>query len=199
MNFIAVKGPELFSKFVGESEKAVASIFKKARNAAPSIVFFDEIDAMATRRGSSSESNVGDRVLTQLLTEMDGVASRFEQSVVVIAATNRPDLLDPALLRPGRFDRLIYVALPDEEARKEVFRVNVSRMRFAEGIEVAELARVTNGYSGAEITAVCREAAMNALREVPSAEEVTLKHVMAALEVVKPRTPKILLDWYQSL
>lgn len=200
MNFIAVKGPELFSKFVGESEKAVASVFKKARNAAPSIIFFDEIDAMATKRGASGDSgsNVADRVLTQLLTEMDGVQTRFDQSVVVIAATNRPDLLDPALMRPGRFDRLIYVSLPNEAARKEIFNVNVKKMKFGDGIDTNELAKATEGYSGAEIVAVCREAAMNALREEPPAPEVTLAHVQLALAAVKPRTPRQLIDWYQT-
>lgn len=200
MNFIAVKGPELFSKFVGESEKAVAGVFKKARAAAPSIVFFDEVDAMATRRGSGLESgsNVTDRVLTQLLTEMDGVSTKFEQSVVVIAATNRPDLLDSALLRPGRFDRLVYVSLPNEAARKEIFRVHMAKMRFAEGIDIDELAKKTEGYSGAEIAAVCREAAMNALREEPPADVVEKRHVEKSLETVKPRTPKSLLDFYAS-
>jgi SpoVK/Ycf46/Vps4 family AAA+-type ATPase len=200
MNFIAVKGPELFSKFVGESEKAVASVFKKARNAAPSIIFFDEIDAMATRRGSSSDtgSHVTDRVLTQLLTEMDGISTRFNLSVVVIAATNRPDLLDPALLRPGRFDRLVYVALPDEAARREVFTVHLRKMKHEDGIDVSELARATEGYSGAEIAAVCREAAMNALREAPNARAITLRNLRQAMDVVKPRTPKVLLEWYQS-
>lgn len=200
MNFIAVKGPELFSKFVGESEKAVASVFRKARNASPSIIFFDEIDAMATKRGASGDSgsNVTDRVLTQLLTEMDGVSTRFDQSVIVIAATNRPDLLDPALLRPGRFDRLIYVSLPNEEAREKIFNVHIKRMKFEQAIDVAQLAKQTEGYSGAEIAAICREAAMNVLREENQAEEVSLSHVQSALQIVKPRTPQQLLQWYES-
>ena len=199
MNFIAVKGPELFSKFVGESEKAVANVFKKARAAAPSIIFFDEIDAMATKRGSGADtgSNVTDRVLTQLLTEMDGVSTRFDQQVIVIAATNRPDLLDPALMRPGRFDRLVYVSLPNEEARKEIFRVHISKMRFAQ-MDIDSLAKRTEGYSGAEIAAVCREAAMNALRQEPPADQVEPKHVDLALENVTPRTPKNLLQFYAN-
>jgi SpoVK/Ycf46/Vps4 family AAA+-type ATPase len=200
MNFIAVKGPELFSKFVGESEKAVASVFKKARNAAPSIIFFDEIDAMATRRGSSGDtgSHVTDRVLTQLLTEMDGISTRINLSVVVIAATNRPDLLDPALLRPGRFDRLVYVSLPDEAARREVFAVHLKKMKHEDDIDVGELARLTDGYSGAEIAAVCREAAMNALRETANATKITIENLTHAMETVKPRTPRVLLEWYQT-
>lgn len=220
MNFIAVKGPELFSKFVGESEKAVASVFKKARSAAPSIIFFDEIDAMATKRGaneSTGGSNVTDRVLTQLLTEMDGVSTRFDQPVVVIAATNRPDLLDPALLRPGRFDRLVYISLPDFDARKEIFRVHILKMRFEKEIldevknrssdenenatdsnSILRLAALkTNGYSGAEIAAICREAAMNALREDPPADAVSKKHLFDAIEKVKPRTPETLIKWYE--
>ncbi|EAY21307.1 ATPase, AAA family protein [Trichomonas vaginalis G3] len=200
MNFIAVKGPELFSKFVGESEKAVAGVFKKARSAAPSIVFFDEIDAMATKRGSGLESgsNVTDRVLTQLLTEMDGVSTKFDQSVVVIAATNRPDLLDSALLRPGRFDRLVYVSLPNEDARKEIFKVHIAKMRFSTDTDIDELSKRTEGYSGAEIAAVCRESAMNALREEPPADIVEKRHIEKALETVKPRTPKSLLDFYAN-
>lgn len=213
MNFIAVKGPELFSKFVGESEKAVASVFKKARSASPSIIFFDEIDAMATRRGAneSSGSNVTDRVLTQLLTEMDGVSTKFAQSVVVIAATNRPDLLDPALLRPGRFDRLVYISLPDLEARREIFRVHISKMKFEQEIldniqtrtddenDILSIAaKKTDGYSGAEIAAVCREAAMNALRENPPAMAVSAKHFWDAIDKVKPRTPESLLKWYEE-
>ena len=199
MNFIAVKGPELFSKFVGESEKAVANVFKKARAAAPSIIFFDEIDAMATKRGSGADTgtNVTDRVLTQLLTEMDGVSTRFDQSVIVIAATNRPDLLDPALMRPGRFDRLVYVSLPNEAARKEIFRVHISKMRFTD-VDLDSLAKRTEGYSGAEIAAVCRESAMNALREEPPADKVETKHIELALSNVKPRTPQNLLTFYAN-
>ena len=201
MNFIAVKGPELFSKFVGESEKAVASVFKKARSASPSIIFFDEIDAMATKRGASGDSgsNVTDRVLTQLLTEMDGVSTKTDQSVVVIAATNRPDLLDYALLRPGRFDRLIYVSLPDIEARKEIFRVHISKMRFEEtSFDIDSLAAQTEGYSGAEIAAVCREAAMNALRQNPPADKISQQHLYDALNIIKPRTSQSLLQWYET-
>jgi len=199
MNFIAVKGPELFSKYVGESEKAIASVFRKARAASPSIIFFDEIDAMATKRGSSGDtgSHVTDRVLTQLLTEMDGVTTRFDQSVVVIGATNRPDLLDPALMRPGRFDRLVYVSLPNPEARKEIFRVHMAKMKF-ETIDIDYLVRKTEGYSGAEIAAVCREAAMNALREETVSDTISLAHMNLALEQINPRTPKQLLQWYQT-
>ena len=178
-----------------------SSVFKKARSASPSIIFFDEIDAMATKRGASGDSgsNVTDRVLTQLLTEMDGVSTKTDQSVVVIAATNRPDLLDYALLRPGRFDRLIYVSLPDIEARKEIFRVHISKMRFEEtSFDIDSLAAQTEGYSGAEIAAVCREAAMNALRQNPPADKISQQHLYDALNIIKPRTSQSLLQWYET-
>ena len=128
---------------------------------------------------------------------MDGVSTRFDQQVIVIAATNRPDLLDPALMRPGRFDRLVYVSLPNEAARKEIFRVHISKMRFKE-MDLDKLAERTEGYSGAEIAAVCRESAMNALRENPPADMVDEKHVELALENVKPRTPQNLLKFYAN-
>lgn len=200
MNFIAVKGPELFNKFVGESEKSVSRIFKKARACAPSIIFFDEIDAMATKRGASGDSgsNVTDRVLTQLLTEIDGISTLFQQSVVIIGATNRPDLLDNALLRPGRFDRLIYVSLPDEEARKEIFKVHLRNMNFSSDIDIDQLAKRTEGYSGAEISGICRESAMNALREDPPATIINQNHINQALNAMKPRTSPSLISFYKS-
>lgn len=126
LNFIAIKGPELFSKYVGDTEKAIREIFHKARLSSPSIIFFDEIDAMASQRGSD-ETSVGDRALCQLLNEMDGVESRAQ--VIVVAATNRLDIIDSALLRPGRFDRLIYVPLPGIKAREDIFRINTSKMQ----------------------------------------------------------------------
>ncbi len=125
LNFIAVKGPELFSKYVGDTEKAIREIFRKARLSSPSIIFFDEIDAMATQRGND-DTSVSDRALCQLLNEMDGVESRAQ--VIVVAATNRLDIIDTALLRPGRFDRLIYVPLPSQAAREQIFKINTSKM-----------------------------------------------------------------------
>jgi transitional endoplasmic reticulum ATPase len=127
---------------------------------------------------------------------MDGVSTNRDSSVVVIAATNRPDLLDPALMRPGRFDRMIYVSLPDEAARCEIFKVHLGRMKVTEDVDRFDLAKRTDGYSGAEIAGVCRESAMNALREDENAVEVRLEHVVKALETQKPRTAKSLLDWY---
>ncbi len=169
-NFIAVKGPEILSKWVGESEKAVRKIFRKARQVAPCIVFFDEIDSIATRRGSDV-NRVTDRVLNQLLTELDGIEKL--RGVVVLAATNRPDLLDPALLRPGRFDKLIYIPLPNKEARVKIFKVHTRKMPLADDVNFEELAEKTDGYTGADIAAVCREAAMMVVREaVRKAESV---------------------------
>ncbi|XP_041358631.1 ATPase family protein 2 homolog isoform X2 [Gigantopelta aegis] len=156
LNFIAVKGPELFSKWVGESEKAVREVFKKARAAAPAIIFFDEIDALAVERGSSSGgSNVADRVLAQLLTEMDGVEQLSD--VTIVAATNRPDMIDQALMRPGRIDRIVYVPLPDFETRQEIFQLLFKKMPIGPSVNLQLLATNTERYSGAEVTAVCHE------------------------------------------
>ena len=167
LNFIAVKGPELFSKWVGESEKAVEKVFKKARAAAPSIVFFDEIDALAVQRGSGSEGgDVRARVLSQLLSEMDGVEGLV--NVTIVAATNRPDLIDPALLRPGRMDRLVYIAPPDVGAREQIFRRQLERIPHASGeVDPAALAARTHGHSGAEVVAICRDAALHAMQKDP--------------------------------
>ncbi|RLF47431.1 MAG: AAA family ATPase, partial [Thermoplasmata archaeon] len=162
-NFISVKGPEFLSKWVGESEKAVRETFRKARQAAPCIIFFDEIDAIAPARGTSADSHVTERVISQLLTELDGLEEL--RDVTVIAATNRPDIIDPALLRPGRFDRLIYIPPPDKEARKEIFRIHTRKKPLADDVNLDELAEKTEGYTGADIAAVCNEAVMAAIRE----------------------------------
>ena len=162
-NFISVKGPEFLSKWVGESEKAVRETFRKARQAAPCIVFFDEMDAIAPVRGGSNDSHVTERVISQLLTELDGLEEL--RDVTVIAATNRPDIIDPALLRPGRFDRLIYIPPPDKEARKEIFKIHTRNKPLADDVDIDELAEKTEGYTGADIAAVCNEAVMTAIRE----------------------------------
>ena len=179
-SFISVKGPELLSKWVGESERAVREVFRKARQVAPCVVFFDEIDALAPRRTSDGSSKVTERVVAQLLTEMDGIEEL--RGVVVMAATNRPDLLDPALLRPGRFDRLIYVPPPDEEARLEILKIHARGMPLAGDVDLAEVARRTEGFSGADLKAVCFEAGMMALRE--GSEEVGMRHFLTAVEEV---------------
>ena len=163
-NFISIKGPELLNKYVGESEKGVREIFSKARENAPTVVFFDEIDAIATERGSNTEgSGVGERVVSQLLTELDGLESL--EDVVVIATSNRPDLIDSALLRPGRLDRHVHVPVPDEEARRKIFDVHTGAKPLADDVDLDTLARKTEGYVGADIEAVCREASMAASRE----------------------------------
>jgi transitional endoplasmic reticulum ATPase len=197
-NFITIKGPEIFSKWVGESEKAIREIFRKARQAAPCIIFIDEIDAIAPRRGSGiGDSHVTDRVVNQLLTEMDGIEDL--KGVVVIAATNRPDILDPALLRPGRFDRLIYVPLPDARAREEIFKIHLRGKPLDKDVDIQKLVSLTEGYTGADIAALCNTAAMIALRDFlnkyPNPEEarkhadelkITTAHFEEALKKVKP-------------
>ena len=196
-NFIAVRGPELMSKWVGETERGIREVFRKARTAAPAIIFFDEIDALVPRRGMGyADSGVTERAVSQLLTEMDGIATL--EDVVVIGATNRPDILDPAILRPGRFDRLIYVPPPDEEARLEIFKIHTRNMPLADDVDLARLARMTEGYSGADIEAVCREAAMNALRRDINAKQVTWADFEAALKKVGPSITPEVERWYKA-
>ncbi|KAI9521385.1 hypothetical protein NQZ68_007701 [Dissostichus eleginoides] len=197
LNFLAIKGPELLSKYVGESERAVREVFRKARAVAPSIVFFDEIDALASERGSSSGSGgVGDRVLAQLLTEMDGIEQL--RDVTVLAATNRPDMIDKALMRPGRLDRIIYVPLPDAPTRQEIFSLLFRNMPVAQNVSIEDLVTRTGKYSGAEITAVCREAALLALQEDIKAQLIEARHFESALNTVKPRIPDSLIQSYIS-
>jgi transitional endoplasmic reticulum ATPase len=179
-NFISVRGPEVLSMWVGESEKAVRNIFRKARQVAPCIVFFDEIDAIAGVRGSDN-SKVSDRVLNQILTEMDGIEKL--ENVIVMAATNRPDLVDPALMRPGRFDQVVLVGAPDAEARKEIFKVHTKKMPKGK-IDFDLLVASTEGYTGADIESVCREAAYSAMDR--SAKTVNQADFGKALEKVKP-------------
>ncbi|HDO41301.1 MAG TPA: AAA family ATPase [Candidatus Bathyarchaeota archaeon] len=196
-NFITIKGPEVFSKWVGESEKAVREVFRKARMAAPAVIFFDEFDSLVPRRGMGvGDSMVTERVISQLLTEMDGIM-RLED-VVVIAATNRPDMIDPAVLRPGRFDRLIYVPAPDEKARLEIFKIYTKNMPLAKDVNLEELARATKGYSGADIEALCREAALNALRRDLNAKEVTKADFDSAMEKIGPSISPEIEEWYKS-
>ncbi len=192
-NFISVKGPEFLSKWVGESERAVREVFRKARQAAPAVIFIDEIDAVAPMRGKDIGSHVTERVVSQILTEMDGLEELH--NVTVIAATNRPDILDPALLRPGRFDRLIYVPVPDKEARKEIFRIHLRGRPLSEDVDIEKLAEKTEGYTGADIEAVCNEATILALREYiqsgrdpenPRDAKIEMKHFEEALKKVKP-------------
>ncbi|MBI3122622.1 MAG: CDC48 family AAA ATPase [candidate division NC10 bacterium] len=171
-NFISVKGPQLMSKWVGEAERGVREVFKRAKQAAPSIIFFDEVDALAPKRGLGDTSGVAERVISQLLTELDGIEEL--RGVVVLAATNRLDMLDPALLRPGRFDLLIQLPLPDEAGRLEIFRIHTRGKPLAEDVDLLRLAQETEGYAGAEIEAICRKATMLAIREYLSVSALSL-------------------------
>jgi len=194
-NFICVRGPELLSKWVGESEKAIREIFKKARQVAPSIVFFDELDAIAPMRGADfGDSHVTERVISQLLTELDGLEGL--KGVVVIGATNRPDIIDPALVRSGRFDRLVLVGPPDRRGRKEIFRIHTRGMPLAEDVDFDHLADLTEGYVGSDIELVCREAAMESLREDFDDGKVRLAHFLEALKRVRPTIDESLMDYY---
>ncbi len=197
-NFIPVRGPEVLSKWVGESERAIRKIFHRARLVAPSVIFFDEIDAIAPARGTDV-NRVTERVVAQLLTEMDGIASL--KDVVIIAATNRPDLLDPALLRPGRFDRIIYVPPPDKNGRKEILKVHTRDMKLCEDVDLDKLAEKTEYYTGADLAALVKEAGMEAIRRAvregkDSIGCVSMKDFEAAMKKVKPSlTPDILREY----
>ncbi|MEM1640434.1 MAG: CDC48 family AAA ATPase [Acidilobaceae archaeon] len=197
-NFISIKGPEILSKWVGESEKAVREIFKRAKQVAPAVIFFDEIDAIAPARGYRFDSSgVTDRIVNQLLTEMDGIQPL--QNIVVIAATNRAELLDPALLRPGRFDRIIFVPPPDKVARKEILRVHIKKIPIASDVDIDKLVELTEGYTGADIEALVREAAMLKLREKLEPGPVEMRHFLKALEKVRPSLTKEMVDRYRHI
>lgn len=247
-NFIVIKGPELLSKWVGESEKAVRKIFEKARQTAPTVIFFDEVDAIAPKRGISTDSGVTERVVNQLLTEMDGLVELND--VVIIAATNRPDIMDTALLRPGRFDRIIMVGAPDVKSRIQIFKIHAksmpidfnslpseeaktaleeirsthtikqmagdegssshNEMRTQEDKEEPKnitkedaffyhLAKRTEGYAGADIESVCREAAMLSLRDNPDVTVITYEYFVKALEKVSPSVTSDIEDAYKEL
>jgi transitional endoplasmic reticulum ATPase len=183
-NVLSVKGAELLSKWVGESERAVRELFRRAREAAPALVFLDEVDALAPVRGQSTDSGVADRVVAALLTELDGIEGL--QDVVVVGATNRPDLVDPALLRPGRMGRLVFVPPPDAAARGDILRATVKRTPLGEGIDLDAVAADTEGYSGADLTALVREAALAAMRRDLDAPEVTAADMTAARRNVRP-------------
>jgi transitional endoplasmic reticulum ATPase len=195
-NFILVKGPELLSKWVGESEKAVREVFKKARQTSPCIIFFDEIDSLAPRRGLSSDNHVSERVVNQMLTEIDGLEEMHD--VVIIAATNRPDIVDTALLRPGRFDRMILTQIPDENSRIEIYKVHTQEMPLKK-VDLIEIAKRSEGYVGSDIESVCREAAIFALRESQNAKEVTGKHFEMAMKKVPPSVDEEIKKAYEGL
>ncbi|HNX09487.1 MAG TPA: CDC48 family AAA ATPase [Methanothrix sp.] len=207
INFISVKGPELLSKWVGESERAVREVFRKARQAAPSLIFFDEIDSLVPGRGSGSDSHATERVVSQFLTEMDGLVQL--KDVIIVAATNRPDLLDSSMLRPGRFDRLIYIPMPDMQARTKILEIYLSRMA-ARGVIASWLAELTGDFTGADLEMLCREAGMMALRTCirPGMKKeeliidklaVTKEHFKEALELIRPHLSKEMLGEYQKM
>mgnify|MGYP001560681389 FL=1 len=191
MHFISVKGPEVFSKWVGDSEKAVRDIFVKARSAAPCVVFIDELDGMCGRRG---RGGVSDRVITQLLTELDGMPTEarsdsLHKPVLFVAATNRPDNIDAAVLRPGRIDRKVYVGMPRADEREAIARLNLSRVPCSEGVTAAAVSALTEGFTGAEVVSLCKEAANRAIAENRDATAVEARHLAAARQIVQPRMP----------
>ena len=195
-NFISVKGPELLSKWVGESERGVREIFRRARQAAPCVIFFDEVDSVAPVRGLGGDSMVTERVVSQLLTEMDGISSL--SGVVTIAATNRSDMIDPALLRPGRFDRIVYVPLPDKTTRKKILEIHSSDKPITKDINLEKIAELTEGFSGADMSSVVNTAISLVLHEYlqkystpeeatkhASEAHVTMKHFEDAIKKIK--------------
>ena len=195
LNFFAVKGPELFSKYVGDTEKAVRDVFKKARMSSPSIIFFDEIDAMASERNNES-SGVEDKVLCQLLNEMDGIEGRGK--VILFGATNRPDILDKALIRPGRFDRLIYIPPPDEISREEIFKICFSKMKVDKDVDFHMLAEKTPMFSGADIAKVAREAGMLAISDNINCEFIDKKFILQSIESTKPIINKDMIEYFEN-
>ena len=196
-NFISIKGPEVMSKWVGESEKAVRELFKKARQVAPTIVFLDELDSIAPRRGTYAGSHVTDSVVNQLLTSIDGLESM--EGVVVVGATNRPDIIDQGLLRPGRFDRLILIRTPDEKARLEIFKIHTRNLPLSKDVNIEELAKVTEHYSGADIEALCREAAMIAIRKNAKAKKVEKMHFDEAMKSVRGAITPDIIKFYEKI
>jgi transitional endoplasmic reticulum ATPase len=194
-NIIMVKGPEVLSKWVGESEKAIRDIFRKARASSPCIVVFDELDSIARPRSASGEdSGVGERVLSQLLTEMEDIGPT---GVLVVGITNRPDLIDTSLLRPGRLDLITFIPPPDEQSRLEILKILMKKMPLAKNVNVEELAKVTQSYSGADLVGVCREAAINAMRS--KRKEIDASHFDKALRRVKPSITQDVEAWYDSV
>ena len=198
VNFISVKGPELLSMYIGESEKHIRDVFRRARQVAPSIIFFDEIDALVPKRSSgSSDSNASERVVSQLLVEMSGLEELND--VVVIAATNRPDIIDPALLRPGRFDRQILVPTPDMKARMQILKVHTKNVPIENDVDLEKIAKQIEGYSGADIEAVIRESVINAMRKDIESETVSMKDFEKAMKEVNPSVSEDMNQFYESV
>ena len=197
VNFISIKGPALLSKWVGESEKAVREIFRKAKMSSPSIVFFDEIDSLAPKRGSGfGDSGTTERVISQLLTEIDGL--EMIKQIVIIAATNRPDIVDTALLRPGRFDRYVLIPPPNQKARLKILEIFTKEMPVTADVDLKVLSKTLEGFSGADIESLCREAAMLALREDMNTSKVSLKHFKAAQQKVHASITPEMMKFYEK-
>ncbi len=195
-NFISVNGPEMASKWMGESERAIRQIFKRAKQMAPCIIFFDELDSIAPIR-SSENGSAWERVVAQLLTSMDGIESM--RNVTVMAATNRPDMIDPALLRPGRFDRMIHVGKPELQSRMNILEVHTRKMPLDSDVDLSWVAESTDGYVGADLAALCREAGLAAYRENKDAEKVSMHHFMTALERISPSVDENVLENYRRI
>ncbi|MEM2958764.1 MAG: AAA family ATPase, partial [Candidatus Jordarchaeaceae archaeon] len=199
-NFISIKGPEVYSKWVGESEKAIREVFRKARSAAPAIIYFDELDSLAPRRGTWEGTRVYESVLNQILVEMDGIEDL--KGVVCVASTNRPDLVDPALLRPGRFDRLVLVPAPDRASRLRILEIyTVERgMPLAKDVKLERLADRTEGFSGADLENLCRDAGMAAIREKGrDVKEVSMKHFEEAFTRVTASITPEMVKQYEEI
>jgi len=196
-NFIQVKGPSLLSMWVGKSEEGMRKIFERARQVAPCVIFFDEIDSLAGRRGNETGTKVTERVLNQMLAEMDGLEDLND--ILIIGATNRPDMLDPALLRPGRFDRILLVNAPEEEGRKMILDIHTKKMPLAKNVRIREIAKKTIGYTGADLEGLVREAGMLALRESIDSKEVKKRHFDEALKKIKPSVNKSTIEVYKKV
>ena len=196
-NFIQVKGPSLLSMWVGKSEEGIRKIFDRARQVSPCVIFFDEIDSLAGKRGMETGTKVTERVLNQMLAEMDGIEDL--SNVVVIAATNRPDMLDSALLRPGRFDRILLVGSPDKEGREMIFKIHTSKMPLAKDVNVKRIIEQTEGYVGADMESLVREAAMLSLRDNIDSREVSMKYFEEAMKKVGASVTKSDMDRYRKI
>jgi len=196
-NFISVRGPQLLSKWVGESEKAIRQTFRKARQVNPTIIFFDELDSLAPARGQDMGNNVSERVVNQLLTELDGLEEMGD--VMVIGATNRPDMIDPALLRSGRFDRLVKIGQPDEEGREQILKIHTDDTPLAPDVSLREIAEITDGYVGSDLESIARESAIEALRDDDDATEVEMQHFRQALDSVRPTVTDDIRAYYEEI
>ncbi|KAL8211772.1 UNVERIFIED_CONTAM: hypothetical protein K2H54_016073 [Gekko kuhli] len=201
-NFVSIKGPELLTMWFGESEANVRDVFDKARQAAPCILFFDELDSIAKARGGGAGDGGGaaDRVINQILTEMDGMTNK--KTVFIIGATNRPDIIDPAILRPGRLDQLIYIPLPDEKSRVAILQANLRKSPVAKDVDLNYLAKITHGFSGADLTEICQRACKLAIREAIEmeikAERERQRHKYAAMEDDYDPVPEIRCDHFEE-